>query len=106
MTHCAGCADATDPAFACERYGGKGACPEDDHAPKSCEGRGFVSAVGAISSQIRAGFGGFIGLDIAACIPVLAAQGVDARIAALLLPAWEQGMIRAANDARKEKGET
>jgi hypothetical protein len=55
---------------------------------------------------MRIGMNGFAGLDVAACIPLLEARGIDHRIAALFLPYWEDGMMAAIEEKRKEKQTT
>lgn len=66
------------------------------------EGRAFVTCAQAFEGQMRVGFNGFAGLDAPACITILEAQGVDPRIAAILLPFWEQGMTSAIAKKKAE----
>ncbi|EPX82102.1 DUF7697 family protein [Salipiger mucosus] len=101
MSHCAGCRDA--PGFSCERFGGKGACPEDTHAPRSVEGRAIAAAGLEIFHQRRVGPGGYAGLDMPACLALTRAQGIPDDIASLLLPSWEAGLLEAAAKQREDK---
>ncbi|ETX26850.1 DUF7697 family protein [Roseivivax isoporae] len=56
-----------------------------------------------IIRQARSGISGFGGLDLPGCIALLARRGHDPDILALLLPAWEQGLLRAAELNRPRK---
>lgn len=53
-----------------------------------------------IERQLRVGFSGPVGLDLPACIAVAVAGGVDAQVAALLLPYVEAGLMAAFANAR------
>lgn len=93
------------PGFACARYGGEGACPEDLHAPKSVEGRAIAALGDQIAHQRRIGPRGYVGLDFGACLALLGAQGIPQDIAALLLPHWEAGLIEAVRRACEKENE-
>lgn len=56
--------------------------------------------------QRRIGPGGYLGLEMSACIEMAADHGVPRRIAALLLPYWEAGILQAVAKAQSEKDET
>ncbi|KAB2539656.1 hypothetical protein AL035_17760 [Salipiger aestuarii] len=90
------------PGYACARFGGEGACPEDTHAPQSIEGRALVAAGREMFHQRRIGGAGYAGLDMPACLELLKAQGVNTHIAALLLPFWESGLLEAAAKLREQ----
>ncbi len=48
-----------------------------------------------VARQQRVSPAGVVGLDISACLEVLEAYGLDRRVAALLLPYAEAGLLRA-----------
>ncbi|APZ53747.1 hypothetical protein Ga0080574_TMP3413 [Salipiger abyssi] len=73
--------------------------------PKSVEGRAVAALGSQILHQRRIGARGYVGLDFAACLALLEAQGVPQNIAALLLPHWEAGLIEAAARGREDKDE-
>lgn len=93
------------PGYACARFGGKGACPEDLHAPQSREGRGLLALGHSLFHQRRIGAGGYAGLDMPACLALLTAQGLPDHIAILLLPFWEAGLLEAAARQREDARE-
>ena len=84
------------PGYACARFGGEGAGPEDTHQPETVEGRAIAAAGTELFHQRRIGPGGYAGLDLPACLALMEAQGVPPRIATLLLPHWETGLLEAA----------
>lgn len=95
---CAGCADT--PEFACRRYGGRGACPQDENPLRSFEAAAIFAAFDLVQSQLRMGFSGPVGLDLPAALTVFEALGVDRGVAALLLPAAERGLMQAFGNMR------
>jgi hypothetical protein len=54
-----------------------------------------------LNGQIRAGMG-FVGFDIPACLEFLELSGVPRRVAAMLLPFWEQGFTEHFEETRKD----
>ena len=93
------------PGYACARFGGEGACPEDTHVPLSVEGRALAALSGQLAHQRRIGPGGYVGLDMPACLALTEAQGIPTKIAALLLPHWETGLLEAAAKRREDEAE-
>ncbi|WP_417741505.1 hypothetical protein [Salipiger sp.] len=92
------------PGYSCARFGGEGACPEDLHMPQSVEGRAVAALGSQILHQRRIGARGYVGLDFAACLALLEAQGIPEKIASLLLPYWEAGLIEAGARMRDQDG--
>lgn len=92
------------PGYACARFGGEGACPEDTHQPETVEGRAIAVAGPELFHQRRIGPGGYAGLDLPACLALMEAQGVPPRIATLLLPHWETGLLEATARMRERNG--
>jgi len=92
------------PGYACARFGGEGACPEDTHQPETVEGRAIAAAGPELFHQRRIGPGGYAGLDLPACLALMEAQGVPPRIATLLLPHWETGLLEAVARMRERNG--
>lgn len=64
----------------------------------------ILACLHLVQRQLRVGLAGPVGLDLPACIAVLAECGVDRRAAALLLPFAEAGLMQAA--AAKSRADT
>ncbi|MCP3971687.1 MAG: hypothetical protein GY717_15480 [Rhodobacteraceae bacterium] len=45
---------------------------------------------------------GMVGMDVAACLPILSACGLDGDVAALFLTFWEQGRLMANRDMKED----
>lgn len=56
-----------------------------------------------VQSQLRMGFAGPVGLDLPAALEIITACGVDRRVAAILLPDAERGLMQAFERRRAER---
>lgn len=102
MKHCAGCASG-DKEFACSKFGGEGACPEDKNGPRSIEGRAFAEAANDVANQLRIGVAGVTGIDASACLALMTGRGLDPDFSSLFLPYLEAGILSAIAERREHK---
>ena len=68
-------------------------CPYVEHRPRSLEGIEVWDLLTRCSGQLRTAGGTVLGLDMAACLDVARALGLDLAVTALLLPACETGLL-------------
>ncbi len=61
-----------------------------------------MAVVPLIESQVRISMAGMVGMDVAACLPILSACGLDGDVAALFLTFWEQGRLMANRDMKED----
>lgn len=69
---------------------------------RTAEGLALVECFGSVQSQLRMGPMGPVGLDMPAALDVLEAHGIDRRVAALLLPSAERGLMQAFAALRRD----